>query len=84
MKKKICYIGSENCLNIFDVESNSNVDILNGDVVDAYIKHTHERYKNELKGKLSDKIEGFFTDEPQYSRAGVPLPKKLKEYYNSL
>ncbi|MBP5466906.1 MAG: hypothetical protein J6Y43_05035 [Clostridia bacterium] len=74
-------IGSENCLNIFDVESNSNVDILNGDVVDAFIKHTHERYKNELKGKLSDNIEGFFTDEPQYSRAGVPLPKKLKEYY---
>ena len=71
----------ENCLNIFDIESNSNVDILNGEVVDAFIENTHERYKKELRGKLSDNIEGFFTDEPQYSRSGTPFPTKLKEYF---
>ena len=71
----------ENCLNVFDVESNSNVDILNGEVVDAFIQNTHERYKQELRGKLSDNIEGFFTDEPQYSRLGTPFPAKLKEYF---
>ena len=71
----------ENCLNIFDIESNSNVDILNGEVVDAFIENTHERYKKELRGKLSQNIEGFFTDEPQYSRSGTPFPTKLKEYF---
>ena len=71
----------ENCLNVFDIESNSNVDILNGEVVDAFIENTHERYKKELRGKLSDNIEGFFTDEPQYSRLGTPFPTKLKEYF---
>ena len=70
-----------NCLNIFDIESNSNVDILNGEVVDAFIQNTHERYKQELRGKLSSNVEGFFTDEPQYSRSGTPFPSKLKEYF---
>ena len=73
--------GAENCLNVFDNESNSNVDILNDEAVDAFLANTHERYKKELKGGLKGNIEGFFTDEPQYSRSGIPLPKKLKEYY---
>lgn len=72
---------TKNCLNIYETVSNSHVDVLNGEVVDAFIQSTHERYKEELGGKLEGKVEGFFTDEPQYSRVGVPLPKKITEYF---
>lgn len=73
-------IETRNCLNIYNIESNSNVDILNDEVTDAFIENTHELYKKEL-GNLSEKIQGFFTDEPQYSRVGAPLPKKLQSYF---
>ena len=35
-------------INIFDNESVSMVDVLSDDVVDAFIRETHEKYKQEL------------------------------------
>lgn len=45
------------------------VDLLNPAVTDAFIKNVHEVYKE----KCGDRIEGFFTDEPQLLRTpGFP------------
>ncbi len=48
------------------------VDILDSKVVRAFIDSTYERYKTELGEKFGKQMPGFFTDEPQYARAGVP------------
>ena len=42
------------------------VDLLNPAVTDAFIRCTHEEYRK----RCGDKIEGFFTDEPQLARRG--------------
>lgn len=75
----------EGCfINVFDQESVSLVDILNDQVVDAFINETHEKYKKEIEN-LSDNIEGFFTDEPLYCQlGGFPFPTKLKDRYFEL
>lgn len=45
------------------------VDLLSPDVTDAFIENVHEVYRK----RCGDKIEGFFTDEPQLLRApGFP------------
>ena len=68
-------------INIFDNESVSMVDVLSDDVVDAFIRETHEKYKQELEDIQKD-IVGFFTDEPQYSGLlGFPFSKKVLAYY---
>ena len=68
-------------INIFDNESVSMVDILDGDVVDAFIQETHEKYKQELPN-ISQDIVGFFTDEPQYSGlGGAPYSKRLHAFF---
>ena len=68
-------------LNVYDRESVSTVDVLNDEVVDAFLKETHEKYRGNFGGRLSEYIEGFFTDEPQYYRGGTPYPKKLRAYF---
>lgn len=71
-------------VNVYDKESVSLVDILNDEVVDAFIKETHERYKSEIKD-LSENIVGFFTDEPLYcEQDGLPFPTKIREYFAEL
>lgn len=71
---------AENCLNLFNIESNSNVDVLDDEVVDEFIKNTHELYKEKL-GEDFCNIQGFFTDEPQYSFNGAPIPHKIQAYF---
>ncbi|MBR3300031.1 MAG: glycoside hydrolase, partial [Clostridia bacterium] len=74
-------------LNLYIKTSNSNADILNKDVVDQFISLTHEKYRSEMKGDFSRKIQGFFTDEPQYQRSHTPFTDTLigyfREKYNS-
>ena len=68
-------------VNVFDHESPSMVDVTNGDVVDAFIAETHERYKQELND-ISNDVMGFFTDEPQYcSLGGSPFPTTIGAYF---
>ena len=71
-------------INVYDKESVSLVDILNDEVVDAFINETHKRYKREIKD-LSENIVGFFTDEPLYcEQDGLPFPTKIREYFAEL
>jgi len=74
---------SENCLNVYQHYSTSSADILNGEVVDKFIKATHEEYKKRLKEKFKSSLQGFFTDEPQYYRWAVPFTKAIIEYFKN-
>ena len=56
------------------------VDTLNGKVTDEFLKSTHERYKKELGDDFKN-LRGFFTDEPQISRNGIPWSFILEEEY---
>lgn len=69
------------CLNVYDCESASTVDVLCEEVTNAFLQNTHERYKEVFNGNLAEHIEGFFTDEPQYYRSGIPFPKKICDYF---
>lgn len=41
-----------------------SVDLLNPDAVACFIRHTHERYYQELKAYFGDTVIAMFTDEP--------------------
>ena len=60
------------------------VDTLDGEVISEFIRVTHEAYKEKLGDKFTD-MAGFFTDEPQISRNGLPwsfiLEKEYKKAY---
>ncbi len=57
--------------------SPANTDILNPDVVDAFIAETHEAYYARFADSFGRELVGFFTDEPQYYRWGTPYSKVL-------
>ncbi len=69
--------GGENCLNLYIKYSASTADILNPEVVDKFLKLTHEEYKK----RDTYELKGFFTDEPQYFRWDTPFTKVLPPYY---
>ncbi len=48
--------------------SPANTDILNPDVVTAFIQETHEQYYSRFRESFGRELAGFFTDEPQYYR----------------
>jgi len=58
------------------------VDVLDENVVAEFIKLSYEPYYEKYKND----IKGFFTDEPQISRNGIPwsltLPEEYKKVYN--
>ena len=56
------------------------VDTLNGTVTEEFLKSTHEKYKSEL-GDSFKNMRGFFTDEPQVSRGGLPWSFILDDEY---
>lgn len=56
------------------------VDTLDGKVTDEFIKSTHERYKTELCENFKN-MAGFFTDEPQVSRNGIPWSFAFEDEY---
>lgn len=57
-------------------------DVLNSKVTEEFIKVAYEPYFE----KYGNRIEGFFTDEPQMTRVGYPwssiLPEEYKKEYN--
>ena len=55
--------------------SPANTDILNPEVVDAFIRETHEKYYQRFPDSFGRELVGFFTDEPQYYRWGTPYTK---------
>ncbi len=56
------------------------VDLMDPEVTKEFIKRTHEVYKKELGDDFKD-MEGFFTDEPQLSRDGLPWSLILLDEY---
>ena len=70
----------ENCLNVYEHYAASTADIMNGEVVDQFIALTHEEYKK----RDTYGLKGFFTDEPQYYRWGVPYSKVVKPYFKEV
>lgn len=53
---------------VYDCTNSSVTDILNPEIVDAFIKETHQRYYERFADEFGKTIKGFFTDEPQYFR----------------
>ena len=56
------------------------VDTLDGEVINEFIRVTHETYKQKLGENFAD-MAGFFTDEPQISRNGYPWSFILEKEY---
>ncbi len=59
------------------------VDTMNDEVIGEFLKSTHEKYKEKLKGDFK-KMRGFFTDEPQASRNGIPWSFNLEKEYEKI
>lgn len=57
--------------------SPANTDILNPDVVTAFIRETHEKYYAHFADQFGKTLRGFFTDEPQYYRYETPYTRML-------
>lgn len=68
-------------LNLYIHTSTSTADILNPDVVRKFLDLTHEKYKERYGEQFSKRIEGFFTDEPQYYRWKTPYTDVIAQYY---
>ena len=70
-------------LNLYIHTAASTVDILNPEVVGKFLTLTHEKYKERFGEEFSQKIEGFFTDEPQYYRWKTPYTEVMAQYFKS-
>ena len=60
---------------IYLMTSPANTDILNPEVVDAFIRETHEKYYERFSQSFGNELVGFFTDEPQYYSQKTPYSK---------
>ena len=69
--------GGDNYLNVYQHYATSTVDILNPEVVEQFLEHTHKEYQK----RDTYSLKGFFTDEPQYYRWGTPYTKMLAPYF---
>lgn len=59
------------------------VDTLNPEVIGEFLKSTHDVYREKLSGDFK-KLKGFFTDEPQASRNGIPWSFNLEKEYEKI
>ena len=77
---RLCdYDDGGNYFSVKRIVNRTYVDLMNPDVAKDFVKETHEKYK----ARFGHNFVGFFTDEPQYSREGVPWSSYLeKEYKN--
>ena len=57
------------------------VDTLDPEVTAAFLDACHETYQRELEPGLWEGLAGFFTDEPQVSRNGIPWSFVLPHAY---
>lgn len=61
--------------------SPSNTDILNPEVVTAFLQETHEQYYRRFKDSFGRELAGFFTDEPQFYRWATPYSPWVAKAY---
>ena len=82
--EKLCRVTGhtqDQCLNLYLNISPSTADILDAKVVDRFLEHTHEKYAQHYGEKFSERVAGFFTDEPQYYRWGVAYTRVMPEEF---
>ena len=70
-----------NYLNLYIHTAVSTADILNPEVVGKFLALTHEQYKARYGENFAERIEGFFTDEPQYQRWNTPYTDMIASYW---
>src|SRR5271157_2224284 len=59
----------------------SLIDYLDPEATRAFLKVTHETYRQAIGDEFGNTVLGFFGDEPDYSVAGMPwTPKLLEEF----
>lgn len=61
--------------------SPANTDILKPEVVDAFIRETHEKYYERFADSFGKELVGFFTDEPQYYRWATPYSDEAAKVF---
>lgn len=59
------------------------VDLLNPETTKAFIRLTHQKYKESLSGEAWGKLGGFFTDEPQFKRENIPWSAILEKEFEA-
>ncbi len=64
--------GAERYLVLRRQRDYSYVDVLNPAVTRQFLEKTHDVYRRELGEDFGGAMPGFFTDEPQYFRWGIP------------
>ncbi len=64
--------------------SPANTDILNPEVVDAFIEETHEKYFARFPNGFGKELVGFFADEPQFYRWATPYTPMLERYFDDV
>ena len=74
---------SELLLLYFDVNP-YYVDTLSREVTDKFIESVHQTYYNTLTEDERKKMRGFFTDEPQISRNGIPWSFGYEKEYRKV
>jgi len=65
--------------NVYLRTSPANTDILNPEVVDAFIDMTHEEYYRRFPQSFGRELAGFFTDEPQCYRWATSYSRFVEE-----
>lgn len=73
--------GAEEYLNVYLNVSISTVDVSNPAIVKKFLDNTHELYKSRYGEAFSEKIKGFFTDEPQLYRWGTAFTLMMPDYF---
>ncbi len=68
-------------LNLHIRTAASTADICNPAVVRRFIALTHAAYKARFGVDFAARIQGFFTDEPQYQRWGTPYTDMVAAYF---
>ena len=66
---------------IYLIESPANTDILLPEVVDEFIRLTHEEYYKRFANSFGKELVGFFTDEPQFYRYETPYSDRLMQEF---
>ena len=69
---------------VYLCSSPANTDILNPEVVDAFIEQTHEQYYRRFADRFGKELVGFFTDEPQCYRWATPYSRFVRAEYEAL
>ncbi len=62
--------------------SPANTDILKPEVVDAFLRETHEKYYEKFSEYFGNALAGFFTDEPQCYRQAEPFSDTVAELFS--